>query len=243
MKNATIVITRPPGEEDALTETLHERGYRTLHEPLTHVILKHNALSELAASLKENPDAVIVTSRHGALALATLTPVRDLALICVGETTHNAALASGFTRVSVAGGTVENLLEYVANAYDEESRLLYVSAEHVRIDLASALEKQGMFVRRVVLYEAVASEQFSDTFVEHVKRGHIDAVTFLSQRAAEIFTALAAKSGIGESLGAVQAYCMSRAIAQPLDSHTWNAIHKAETPTLSSLVECIESTL
>jgi uroporphyrinogen-III synthase len=243
MTNATIVITRPSGEEDVLTETLHERGYHILHEPLTHVILRHNALSELAMALKDHPDAVIITSRHGVLALATLTPIRDLALICVGETSYNTALATGFNRVSVAGGTVENLLEYIANAYDEESRLLYISAEHVRIDLATALEKQGMQVQRLVLYEAVASEQFSDTFVEHIKRGHVDAVTFLSQRAATIFNQLSIQSGIEESLKTMQAHCMSLTIAQPLAANSWQGVYTAATPTLASLIECIEENI
>lgn len=238
----TIVITRPPGEGDALTEALHARGHHILHEPLTHIYFRHTAQSTLASALRRNPDAIIVTSRHGALALATFTPMRDMALICVGETTYQTATSAGFTRVSMAGGTVESLLEYVLSAYDEGAALLYISAERVRLDLSVVLEKQGMITERIVLYEAIAAEHFSDTFAEHLKRGHVNAVTFLSQRAAEVFLQLTANAHLEHCLSALSAYCLSQTIAQTLDPAAWAAIHVAQTPTLTSLIDCIDNT-
>lgn len=243
MSAKTIAVTRPPSDKDALTDALHARGYVVVSEPLTHVSLRHTAQAALAAALKEEPDAVVATSRHGVLALAALSPVRDLALICVGESTQNAALAAGFTRATAAGGTVEHLIDTITHAYDQGTRLLYVSGKHIRIDLASVIEKQGMIVDRVVLYDAAASDHFSDTFVEHMRRGHVHAVTFLSVRAAEIFTRLAAQAALEEPLRAMQAYGMSRAIAGTLDASAWQHVHTPDAPRLESLIHSIERTL
>lgn len=243
MASKTVAITRPSAEKDALTRLLHQRGYSVIHEPLTHVFLYHNAQAPLAQALNANPDAIIITSKQGVKALATLTELRDLALVCVGAATAHTAQANGFSRVFTAGGSVASLIEYLAGAYDPGSHFLYVSAEHVRVDLPSILGRQGMHVSRIALYEASAAECFSDTFVEHLKRRQVNAVTFLSQRSAQIFEELAAKAKVEEALEGMAACCLSKAIASALERHTWRRIHTARQATLASLTDCVDNAL
>jgi len=240
MASKTIAITRPSAEKDVLTGLLHDRGHHVICEPVTHIALRMSSQEPLEQALATHPDAIIVTSRSGVRALAGFTPSRDEALICVGAATGRLALVNGFTRVFMAGGTAERLIEYITGAYDKDSRFLYISAEHVRTDLVAALGRQGMQVERIVVYEAVAAQQFSDTFAEHIRRGQIDAVTFLSQRAAHVFEDLAKKSGLEESLEKIHACCMSKAIAAELTPSLWKRIHTSASPTIEAFVDCIE---
>lgn len=236
----TVVITRPPEEEHALANLLHRRGYHVINEPLSHIFLKHTAQFDVTRAFEANPDAIIVTSRHGAQALATLAGIRDVPVLCVGKTTEKALLSAGFDRVTCAGGTVDQLLGYVMSSYDNESRFLYLSADHVRKDISTLLSGQGMPTERIVAYQAVMAEQFSDTFAEHLKRHQIGAVTFLSQRAAHAFTELAAKAKLVDTLHHVRACSMSKAIAEPLTPKHWKHIYHAQRPTLISLANCID---
>ncbi len=242
MTDKTILITRPLGDERALTDLLHEQGYRVIHEPLTTIYLEHNQRHALEEALLDEPDAIIVTSRHAVNALALLTDLRDQFLLCVGEATAAAAHSLGFERVSTGGGTAQKLCQMIIDSYDPESRFLYLSGKHIRLSMADALAEHGMDVQTLVVYDAVASEQLSDILVAQLQRRAIDGVSFLSPRAAIIFQRLLEKAGIAGAVSSLEAFCLSEAVAAPLAGSGWKAIHITEEPTLASVVECVDNT-
>jgi len=243
MTTQTILITRASGDETGMMEMLQQSGHRVIHEPVTSIYLDHTRRQDLQAALSSEPDAIIVTSRHAVQALSLLSDIRDVFLICVGESTAETAESLGFSRAMSAGGTVERMAENILASYDEDTRFLYLSAEHVRADLAAMLSQHGVSVERLVLYAAVASEQISDVVAEHLRRRQIDAVTFMSQRSAEIFTALLAKADLLESITCLKAFCISRAVADALEHQPWQQVYVSEEPTLASMVECVDNAL
>jgi uroporphyrinogen-III synthase len=237
----TILITRPKGDEQGLTLALQNSGYRVIHEPLMDILLCHQERYNVQRALQEDPDAILVTSRHGVQALAILTEMRDHYLVCVGESTAKSALSAGFTRISAAGGNARLLMQHVTAGYDEGSRFLYISGDHVRTDLSVTLGEAGMQVERIVAYESVAADQLSDTLVEQLRRGQIDAVTFLSQRTAEIFLQLLEKHEILEAVSDLRVFCMSEAVSDVLSEWPWKSVHVAADATLASLVNSIDN--
>ena len=239
MVGETIVVTRPAGDETALTELLHERNYRVIHEPLMQIFLQHTQRQALEQLLNEDPDACIVTSRHGVQALAALSELRDLYLICVGESTAHMAQTLGYDRIAVAGGNVNRLVEYISHSYDEGSRFIYLSGEHVRMDIESVLSQ--MQVTRLALYEAVASTQLSDTLIEHLRREQIDAITLMSPRTAQIFSTLVEQANAQESLRHLNAIALSAAVAEPLASLPWKGIHITREATLASIAQTVDN--
>lgn len=239
----TVLITRARGDEESLTDALHDAGLNVIHEPLTEIILLHTARAPLESALEHDPDAVLVTSRHGVRALASLTPLRDLPLLCVGEATLQAALSLGFHRATATGETADDMIEYVRSAYDDGATFLYPSAEHVNTDLVEAVAQHGMSVERVVVYEAQEVEELSDILQEHIRNGQIDAVTFLSQRAAKIFTGLAKKAELSGQCQDIKACCMSDNVAAGLTTTAWKDITIARKPTLASIAECVDNAL
>lgn len=241
MNHNTIVITRPPGDEKPLADALIEQGARVIHEPLTEIFLHHTERQTIQQALNNDPDAILITSRHAIQALSILTDIRDLYLICVGDATADRALSLGFTRIATAGGTVDHMIDYITACYDEDAKFLYVSGEHTSTDIGEALMPYGMTVEHVIAYEAVASEQLSDTLVEQLRRKQVDAITFMSPRAARIFTALLQKAEAEDTATHTEAFCLSTAVAEPLAEHDWKAIHIADEPTLASMITCVNN--
>jgi uroporphyrinogen-III synthase len=242
MSGETILVTRPKGDEKILTDLLHAHGYRVIHEPLTNIVLDHTQRPWLEKALFDEPDACILTSRHAVQALSLLTDMRDMFLICVGESTARVAETNGFTRLSVAGGHVDSLIDHVTASYDDDARFLYLSGEHVRADLPQILATSGMQVQRMVLYDAVAATQLSDTLIEQLKRQQIDGVTLLSTRTAELFVNLVRTLGIHHCVSHLHGFCLSEAIARPLRSQPWKQLHVSDEPTLASMLECVDNT-
>lgn len=241
MSGKTILVTRPKGDEISLMELFQDHGYRAIHEPLTTIYLDHTQRQALHQALESDPDAVIITSRHAAQALSLLSDIRDFFLICVGESTAEVAQSLGFHRVSVAGGNVEKLSHTILASYDEYSRFVYLSGEHIRADLAAMLASHNMHVERLVLYEAVASEELSDILIEHLKRRQLDGVTFMSQRTAQIFTSLIKKADMVEALTCLQAFCLSDTVAEALKNQPWQQVHVSNEATLASMAACVDN--
>lgn len=237
----TVLITRPKGNEHGLVNALQASGYRVIHEPLMNIMLQHHERYNVHRAIMEEPDAVLVTSRHGVEALSLLTDIRDSFLVCIGEASMRAAQSFGFTRISAAGGSARQLMQHVLASYDEGSHFVYISGDHVRTDLAVELSEAGMQVERIVAYEAAAAERLSDILTEHLRRGQLDAVTFLSQRTASIFMELLEKEDIAGTVAGMRAFCMSEAVADALDEWPWKSIHVAPDATLASLVNSIDN--
>ncbi len=237
----TIVITRPLGDEIILRDELLERGYHVIHEPLTDIFLRHDLRLNVEMALDDEPDAILITSKHGVQALALLTELRDMFLLCVGDATADVAAQLGFDRISVTGETVDHMIDYILDCYDEDARFLYISGEHVSADLNDALSVRGMQVERIAAYEAIAAEALSDTLVEQLKRGQIDTLTFFSGRTARIFMNLAEKSGILDSLKKIDAFCLSESIAGEMERGNWRGIYSSPKATLASMVGCIDN--
>lgn len=237
----TILVTRAKGDEEAITEALQALGHFVIHEPLTEIFLNHTLRGALQASLMNDPDAVIATSRHAVQALALLSDFRDVFVLCVGDATAEMAQSLGFSRVQSGGGTVEALVEFITQGYDDEARFLYISGAHIRSDLPLVLESFGMQCERLIAYEAIASEALSDTLVEQLKRGQIDAATFFSPRNAEIFCDLLEGAGIAPATQVLDAFCLSSDVADALGSLEWREVFAASEPTLASLVDSVDN--
>lgn len=241
MTGKTILITRSAGDDAELRDALQARGHHVIHEPLTEIFLNHTVRHAIHHTLASEPDAVIVTSRYGVRALAALSDIRDIALLCVGDATAEVAQSLGYTRVCATGKTVEDMVSYLLDAYDYGAHFLYASAAHIRADIGETLKEYGMTVQRVVIYEAMASQALSDTLIEQLRRGQVDAVLFLSERSADIFRSLLEKTGIAEASAGMDAYCLSPAIAASLSKRAWKRIIVSDEPTLASIVASVDN--
>ena len=237
----TILITRPKGDEYELTHELQTLGHHVIHEPITEILLDHTLRGEVQHLLMTDPAAIIITSKHAVQALALLTEIRDVYLLCVGEATADMAHSMGFTRVEAAGGDLERLIDYIRGAYDEDAHFVYISGAHIRSDLPLILQSFGYGCERLVAYEAVASLALSDTLVEQLKRGQIDAVTFFSARNARIFCELLKLADLGSATLLLDAVCLSEEVASSARACAWQKVLVADEPTLASLVECVDN--
>ncbi len=237
----TILITRSHDDAHELRDALQSLGNRVLHEPLTEMLLNHTARIPLAQLMAEDPDAVLLTSRHGVRALAILTDARDLSLLCVGDATAEVAESLGFVRVFITGRTSEDMANYILDAYDQDAKLIYVSAAHARPEMQETLGHFGYQLQRIMAYEAVAAESLSDTLIEQIRREQIDAVTLMSERTSSLWISLLEKAGILNQALPIVAYCISEQAAEPLRDAGWKKIVIANEPTLASLIQCVDN--
>jgi uroporphyrinogen-III synthase len=192
-----VVVTRAEGPEGPLASALAEGGARVLPLPTVAFALPEDpgALEASFGRLAEF-DWLLVTSPHAA---AVLTSHPAWAAVGAGGDRPHVAAAGTATaeRLAEAGAVVDlapaeagarGLLESFARAGTAlaGTRMLWPRSDIARRDLADGLRGQGATVEEVVAYRTLpARGPAIATFLRHLEKGRIDAVTFMSPSSAE----------------------------------------------------------
>jgi uroporphyrinogen-III synthase len=99
------------------------------------------------------------------------------------------------------------------------------------------LEPLGFFVDSVILYRAVATQEFSETLRSLIAQGHISGALFFSARTADIYAALVEKHALVKAHSLMDAACMSETIAESLHTLPWRSIHIADRPDMEHMLK------
>jgi uroporphyrinogen-III synthase len=229
-----LLITRPASEGARTAAALQQRGHTTLLAPLLRI-------ETLAPDFGPGPwDGVIITSANAARAVGD-HPRRDsllpLKLFAVGRTTAQAAQTCGFRDVVSADGDVSDLVGLLTRPPLRTGRLLYLAGADRSVDLSAALASTGTHVDTVVIYRAIADTRLPEEVTSAFAAGQIDGVLHFSPRTAAAFVAAAA--AVGPIALALPQFCLSAAVAKPLQAAGARDLRVAARPDEAALLELI----
>ena len=234
-----VLITRPEREATTLAAALGERGHLPVIAPLFQLqILRPSA--DFSASLAAS-QAVLLTSANGARALAEASDQRGRPILAVGDTTASTAEGLGFSSVTSASGDGLALAKLVRRKLDPKGGpLVHVSGTDIALDFAEALKPDGFEVRRFALYEAREETVLPESARAAIEGRALDAATFFSPRAADLFARLVEKAGVAGALGKVTAVAISPAAVAPLKALPFKATVAAARPTRQAVLDEID---
>ncbi len=234
-----VLITRPEREATTLAAALGERGHAPVIAPLFHLqILRPPAGFSAALSAAQ---AVLLTSANGARALAEASDQRGRPILAVGDTTASTAEGLGFSAVASASGDGLALAELVREKLDPKSGpLVHVSGADIALDFAEALKPDGFEVYRFALYDAREETALPDSARAAIEGRALDAATFFSPRAADLFVRLVQEAGVSSALANVTAIAISPAAAAPLKTLPFKAVVAATRPTRQAVLDEID---
>jgi uroporphyrinogen-III synthase len=198
-------------------------------------------IESLAADFGAGPwDAAIMTSANAARALSE-HPRRDellsLKLFAVGRSTAQAARTCGFRDVISADGDVSHLLNLLTRSPPHAGRLLYLAGADRTLDLSAVLASAGTQVDTVVIYRAVADTQFPGEVEAAFAAHEIDGVLHFSPRTAAAF--ITAAAALAPAALALPQFCLSAAVAKPLQAAGARDLRVAARPDEAALLELI----
>jgi uroporphyrinogen-III synthase len=229
-----LLITRPASEGARTAATLQSKGHETLLAPLLRI-------EWLAADFDPGPwDGVIMTSANAARALsghARRDELLPLKLFAVGRNTAQAARACGFRDVVSADGDVSDLVDLLTRSPIRASRLLYLAGADRTLDLSAALVPAGMHVDTVVIYRAIVETRLPGEVEAAFAAQQINGVLHFSPRTAAAFVTAAA--AITPAALALPQFCLSAAVAKPLQAAGARDLRVAARPDEAALLELI----
>ena len=231
-----IVVTRPADDAEAMATALSKRGHEVLIHPLLEVVFR-----PLSFSLCDGVSALIVTSRNALRSLATseaLREARAMPVYCVGEATAGYAVHLGFSRVHAGPGTAKGLADVILQTPEavRQGIFLYLTGEHLAFDLETELKAHGVSVRRAIAYETrEAPELAMRQLVEKLRQG-VDGVILMSPRTASVFARSLKQAKVPKANSPLTCYCLSEAVAAPLQQIADITIRVAPKPSEADLL-------
>jgi uroporphyrinogen-III synthase len=231
-----IVVTRPAEDAEAMAAALSRRGHDVHIHPLLEVVFRPLSYSQFYAV-----SALIVTSRNALRSLAaseTLSEARACPVYCVGEATAGYAMHLGFSDVRTGPGTAKGLADYILQMPKRERQgvFLYLTGEHLAFDLQAELKAHGVSVGRAIAYETrEMPEAATRQLVEKLNEG-VDGVILMSPHTASVFARILKQAKVPKANSPLTCYCLSKAVAAPLQQIVNIAIRIAPKPTEADLL-------
>jgi uroporphyrinogen-III synthase len=236
-----LLVTRPEPEALKLRATLEELGYEVTVAPLLSVSFENTDGLDL-----EGVQALIATSRNGVRALkgsAALAAARRLPMFTVGSAGAAEARALGFETVITGAGTASQLVAHVASAVDPAAGLvLHLAGDKLATNLKGELEILGFRVVQRIVYRTQPAQSFPEEVVEQLAMGEIEGVILMSPRTAATYARLVRKHGLAGSIRGIAHFCLSEAVATPLEALGTLPVEIAAAPRLEELLALIENT-
>lgn len=233
-----LLVTRPRKDAEALAQVLQARGHGVTVDPLMSI--EFHPETPLT---RTGVQALLITSANGLRAMKRRTDFSEwlkLPLVAVGPTTAALARDAGFPSVFEAAGDVVSLVQLVRQKLEPDGGpLLHIAGTIVAGDLKGALEADGFWIERAVLYEAKTAASLSEKTIEGLHSGAIDGVLLYSKRSAETFVDLCRLAGLTDHLSGLNAYCLSANAALPLQNIGLQGIHVASAPNEADLLSLL----
>lgn len=216
-----LLLTRPEPDNAILDDALTKHGIQCLHAPLL-------CIRRLPFTCPpEQPDAILLTSRHAAFACVGYA---DIPVYAVGEQTAAAAQNAGVRHIAAVAHDMQALQPHLQKA---GGNILYFSGKHVRHEVSTLVPAAR--ITRICVYEAEAAKALPESALEALRQHRIDGVAFYSPRSAQLFHHL-----VPDALhGSLVAYCLSAAVAENCTG--WRKIAVAEMPTQQAMIQLLTS--
>jgi uroporphyrinogen-III synthase len=227
-----IWLTRPEADSAATAAALTERRVESFIAPVMRIV------SQPIEAPEQQPDALLLTSRHAVPALAALPQVwRAPPVYAVGEATASAAREAGFSNLITGDTDALALFEQLSQTLPSGTRVLYLSGDDVRHDAVTLLGARGYTVERQVAYQAIAEAMLPSVLRMEIENGLITGIAFYSVRSAEITCRLLTQEGLSEHAPRLTAYCMSLAVAQAAAALPFARLLTCHRPSQQSMLE------
>nr|WP_321461597.1 uroporphyrinogen-III synthase [uncultured Cohaesibacter sp.] len=232
-----ILVTRPEVDQQQTLAALQALGIETLSSPVMEIV-------PLAFDLPDDPwQGIIVTSRNGLRMLAEeqIASLRYFPLYCVGKRTGELAKRLGFEVTLPIAATVAELGALLVERLDpHKGPVLYLAGRDRAGSLEDVLKLSGFTVTLREIYQGKPSQTLSGEAEEALRTGHLDAILLYSERSSRLLLSLIEKAGLSDRLEKVVFYCLSPAVALPLEGLGYPLV-VADAPNERSLLECVQN--
>lgn len=231
-----VLVTRPEPGAGRTAKRLRQRGHDPVVLPLSRIVpVTPNPVPSTLGFL-----GTIITSSNAVTCMPVALHRRLSELPChvVGEHTAEAALTSGFDVRSMAMDTDE-LAKLLTDEFQSGARLAYACGRVRRPALQAALERNGIELFAIEVYDTIQFSYATDYILETLSGPPIEAVLAYSVVAARQIRDFLVRADTSKKLFNTTIYCLSERVASEFHSLNGIEVLSAKLPTEQSLLELL----
>ena len=215
-----ILLTRPLEDCANLLIKFKELGHVVSHLPVIKV-----RKVEYKEPNFNNYSAIIFTSSNSIKKLNLDFVNKTIKCFCVGSVTEKFARSLGFQNVIAADGNVRVLKELILQNHDKkDGKILYISGEFISFNLDKELSKDGYDISRIINYTIEHIDDFSNNFIEDLKKNIPDIVYVYSENSAKSFLNIIKKYQLIDSWMNTNLMCIGEKTSSVLNNIKWKKI-------------------
>ena len=215
-KSFVILLTRPYKDSLEIAQKLGEEN--CLIEPMMEI---EQLEIDLSNYIKTAIQAIVVTSKN--VTPPNLSPLKG-------------GIEGEDIKIPEHGKNAKEILSYcLENLLPEAGKILYLCGNNITLDIADELKKNGFDAEKVVTYNQIPIEKFSDEFLS--KFDKIKIASFFSKQTLRNFLELAQKYNL--NLKNIICICISENVSRETLPNIWKEIKIAKEPNLDGMLELI----
>lgn len=236
MSHGKILITKTEDDSTELSAAVRKAGFEPMVEPMLAIDYVEEGWPDISESTP-----LIFTSSHGVQSFARKNAGRTHPVYTVGTGTAETARLMGFSNVSTAAGTVQDLAEMLTLL--PKTALIsgiYVRAADISQDLKQILAKNDVLIDEFTGYKANPVENLSLNLLKALDNREIYAVLLFSNRGGRVFAELVEQYGRSVRLKQTKALCISDSVLKSVSVLPFQRGLVARTPDRYGMMELLE---
>ena len=230
-----VLVSRPLEDAERTAARLAALGHEAVVAPV--LVVAPTGEAPPAGAF----DALVLTSANAVPPLTALPPHRCPVIFAVGRRTAAALADVGFGGVRSADGDAAALATLIAGTLEAGAALLHVAGRDHKAEPERTLRAAGFRVATWTAYAANPATELPRPAQEALRSRGLAAALHYSRRSAATLVTLAERAGLLPPLAALDHFCLSPDVAEPLRDGGAQRLAIAEHPDEDALLELLRS--
>lgn len=228
-----ILITRPKSQSQELTRELNSKGIKIIQESL-YSIRYYNKKISYNKNLH-----YIFPSIHALQSLIKnkeIYKLRNAKILAIGQKVKDALKAAGCKKILVTSEDSNSLIKILNKSKYIKCSFIYFCSNVVNEDFFKKLKINKIDIYRQITYQTLPRKYFTNSLINNLKSGKINAATFYSYLAAQTFISLLSNNKMSLFIKDMKIFCLSERIATAFSDHKLTQIYVSPKPNQRELV-------
>lgn len=229
-----VVLTQSNSPDLGFSTKVTDLGYDVCHIPALSV-----SYEEIPPPFKQQPNTLIITSKHALNSIEYLNLSLAVLVLCVGQTTADLLQKKGFRNIHTPFQTGDELIKSLHDNSDTYGNILFLRGKDVQHDIQSVCTSLNIPYQEHIVYSTHTHPQFLQDVQE--KTNSYPSVIFciFSKKGAISLAHHIKYLAETNTQQQTRTLCLSDKMIQSLGSIKGQDVYVCDTPTQASMIKTL----
>ncbi len=230
----TLILTKSSPPDIEFSEAIKHYGFEILHYPVLSILYHDDPFI-----FNFVPQTLIITSPHSLHNINDIPLAKEIAILCVGESTKDVLISHGFQNILTVFETGLDLLVEIGNNPDQYPDCLFLRGKDVQHDLMPVCKKYNIRFQEHIMYHSHTIMEFPSA-IKKIKENQCITWSVFSSKGAQSLAQLIQDHHLEDTLIRTNLLCLSDRVLKSLNHFSWKNCYVCDSPTRQSFLQCLD---